>query len=277
MATIDLGKIKQVFRGTYNNATAYVPDDLVTFTDNNITSTYICTTASTGNNPSSGGTAHANWAYIAKGVTDPIPSQSGQSGKFLKTNGSSLSFDTVSQPIRSVHSKRDGGRHTVNTVHAGNTWSSMTSYSQLETTITPVDANSKFHITGMLHFHHDSDYAGTIVITFTHGGTERAVVADSHGTIKRTLKGEHGNNASTDMQGALPIDLIVEPNTTNQIVFKVRMATFASGNPWYLNRTRGNSTDTSDGGDVMTSWTITELDGSLVTVSNNSSVQSAQT
>ena len=33
MATIDLGKIKQVFRGTYNNSTAYVPDDLVVFTD----------------------------------------------------------------------------------------------------------------------------------------------------------------------------------------------------------------------------------------------------
>ena len=99
MATIDLGKIKQVFRGTYNNATAYVPDDLVVFTDTNITSTYICTTASTGNNPSSGGTAHANWAYIAKGVVDPIPSQSGNSGKFLKTNGSALSFDTVSAGI----------------------------------------------------------------------------------------------------------------------------------------------------------------------------------
>ena len=51
MATIDLGKIKQVFRGTYNNATAYVPDDLVVFTDGSVTSTYICTTASTGNNP----------------------------------------------------------------------------------------------------------------------------------------------------------------------------------------------------------------------------------
>jgi len=92
MATIDLGKIKQVFRGTYNNATAYAVDDLVVFTDTNITSTYICTTASTGNNPSSGGTAHANWAYIAKGVTDPIPTQSGQTGKFLTTNGSALSF-----------------------------------------------------------------------------------------------------------------------------------------------------------------------------------------
>ena len=71
MATIDLGKIKQVFRGTYNNATAYVPDDLVVFTDGSVTSTYICTTASTGNNPSSGGTAHANWAYVAKGVANP--------------------------------------------------------------------------------------------------------------------------------------------------------------------------------------------------------------
>ena len=95
MATIDLGKIKQVFRGTYNNATAYVPDDLVVFTDTGVTSTYICTTATTGNNPSSGGTAHANWAYVAKGVTDPIPSQSGNSGKFLKTNGSALSFATA--------------------------------------------------------------------------------------------------------------------------------------------------------------------------------------
>ena len=93
MATIDLGRIKQVFRGTYNNATAYAVDDLVVFTDTGITSTYICTTATTGNNPSSGGTAHANWAYLAKGVVDPIPSQSGNAGKFLKTNGSSLSFD----------------------------------------------------------------------------------------------------------------------------------------------------------------------------------------
>ena len=76
MATIDLGKIKQVFRGTYNNATAYAVDDLVVFTDGSVTSTYICTTASTGNNPSSGGTAHANWAFVAKGqATSPTTTQ----------------------------------------------------------------------------------------------------------------------------------------------------------------------------------------------------------
>ena len=94
MATIDLGKIKQVWRGTYNNGTAYTVDDLVEYTDSGITSTYICVANSTGNAPSSSGTAHASWNYVAKGVADPIPSQSGNSGKVLKTDGSSVSWGT---------------------------------------------------------------------------------------------------------------------------------------------------------------------------------------
>ena len=106
MATIDLGKIKQVWRGTYNNSTAYVVDDLVSYTDSNITSTYICVANSTGNAPSSSGTAHASWNYVAKGVADPIPSQSGQSGKFLKTDGSALSFGTVSSKIIDIKTVR---------------------------------------------------------------------------------------------------------------------------------------------------------------------------
>ena len=70
MATIDLGKIKFVFRGTYNASTAYTPDDLVAYTDNGILSTYICTANTTGNAPSSSGTAHGSWAYAAKGQTN---------------------------------------------------------------------------------------------------------------------------------------------------------------------------------------------------------------
>ena len=97
MATIDLGKIKQVFRGTYNNATAYTVDDLVSFTDTvgglQNTSTYIAVANTTGNAPASGGTIHASWNLVAQGVPDRLPSQSGNSGKFLKTDGSALSFD----------------------------------------------------------------------------------------------------------------------------------------------------------------------------------------
>jgi len=140
MATVDLGKIKQVFRGTYNNATAYVPDDLVVFTDTGITSTYICTTASTGNNPSSGGTAHANWAYLAKGVADPIPSQSGQSGKFLTTNGSALSFaEAGAGKLLKIHDAVTTTSTLVTTPSRGDT--------TLAITFTPQALGSTFYIT----------------------------------------------------------------------------------------------------------------------------------
>ena len=96
MATIDLGKIKQVWRGTYNNSTAYTVDDVVEYTDSGVLSSYICVANSTGNAPSSGGTAHASWNYLAKGGTT-LPSQSGNANKFLKTDGSStLSWVTPS-------------------------------------------------------------------------------------------------------------------------------------------------------------------------------------
>ena len=68
MATIDLGKIKIVWRGTYAGGTAYTVDDAVEHTDSGITSSFICTTASTGNAPSTGGSVHGSWAYLAKGA-----------------------------------------------------------------------------------------------------------------------------------------------------------------------------------------------------------------
>ena len=71
MATIDLGKIKQVWRGTYSSSNTYAVDDLVAYTDSGITSTYIAIAASSNSNqqvPSTSGTATANyWEYVAKG------------------------------------------------------------------------------------------------------------------------------------------------------------------------------------------------------------------
>ncbi len=99
MATIDLGKIKFVNRGTYNNGTAYVADDVVQYTDTvgglQNTSSYIATASTTGNAPASGGTVHGSWQVLAQGAPDRLPSQSGQSGKFLTTNGSALSFGSI--------------------------------------------------------------------------------------------------------------------------------------------------------------------------------------
>jgi len=104
MATIDLGKIKLKWRGTYAGGTAYVPDDVVEYTDGSVTSSYICVTASTGNAPSSGGSAHSSWNYMAKGqASSPTTTQGdiivrgasadgrlaiGAAGKVLKVNSS---------------------------------------------------------------------------------------------------------------------------------------------------------------------------------------------
>lgn len=58
MATINLGRIKPVFQGAYNNSTAYVVDDIVTFGGES----FICILASTGN-----ATSNATyWSKIAK-------------------------------------------------------------------------------------------------------------------------------------------------------------------------------------------------------------------
>ena len=100
MATVNLGRIKPVFRGAYNNSTAYVVDDIVT--DSN--ETFICILASTGN-----ATSNATyWTKLAaKGadgtdVGTTLTTQgdilyrdgsglqrlgAGTSGQFLKTQG----------------------------------------------------------------------------------------------------------------------------------------------------------------------------------------------
>ena len=215
MATIDLGKIKQVFRGTYNNATAYVPDDLVVFTDTGITSTYICTTASTGNNPSSGGTAHANWAYIAKGVTDPIPSQSGNAGKVLKTDGSSLSFGIGAGIVQVVTTKKTDIFSTTST--------SIVDVTGFSATITPSSSSHKVLV--LVHIGH---FVGddSMSIHLTLGDNSAILVGDAVSGKQPVSAGAYsgGNSIGTGWYGSRGVPLMVlhEPNTTNATTYKIR-------------------------------------------------------
>ena len=112
MATIDLGKIKFNWRGTYAGGTAYVPDDVVYYVDGSVGSSYMCVANTTGNAPSSGGTLHASWEYLAKGQSSsPTTTQGdiivrgasadgrlaiGSAGQALKVNssGNGLEYGT---------------------------------------------------------------------------------------------------------------------------------------------------------------------------------------
>ena len=121
MATIDLGKIKQVWRGTYNASFNYVPDDVVYYMDGSVGSSYICIANTTGNAPSSGGSLHASWNYLAKGqATSPTTTQGdlivrgasadqrlaiGSAGQALKVNssGNGLEYGSAAV-IKKIHS-----------------------------------------------------------------------------------------------------------------------------------------------------------------------------
>lgn len=84
MATVNLGRIKPVFRGAYNNSTAYVVDDIVT----SGSETFICIQASTGNAT----TSATHWTKLAaKGVdgTDVGATLTTQ-GDILYRDGSGL-------------------------------------------------------------------------------------------------------------------------------------------------------------------------------------------
>jgi len=226
MATIDLGKIKQVFRGTYNNATAYVPDDLVVFTDTGITSTYICTTASTGNNPSSGGTAHANWAYLAKGVADPIPSQSGQSGKFLTTNGSALSFGDVSAGITMadqwrVHSNFNSSStsHLINSNWERND----THFAQIGTGMTQSSGVFTFPQTGIYLIMFQLNCQGS---NMQYMGAYCEVSPDNGSSYYRRAE-NYDSGGQTGYFGSTNYQLIVD--VTNASLFKIRFRVASSG------------------------------------------------
>ena len=124
MATLNLGRIKPVFRGAYNNGTAYVVDDIVTSGG----SSYICIQASTGNAVSNA----TYWTQMAAGGTDvgtTLTTQgdilyrdgsglqrlaAGTSGQVLQTGGSGAnpSWGTVSSDFVKIHDSNLSGAST---------------------------------------------------------------------------------------------------------------------------------------------------------------------
>ena len=168
MATVNLGKIKLKWRGTYAGGTAYTPDDVVYYVDGSVGSSYICVAATTGNAPSSGGTAHANWNYLAKGqATSPTTTQGdiivrgasadgrlaiGSAGQALKVNssGNGLEYGTGMDTQRVagawVNFNADGTASARDSYNV----SSMTDHGQGQQTVnfTTACANTNYCVVG---------------------------------------------------------------------------------------------------------------------------------
>ena len=105
MATVNLGKIKLKWRGTWSSGGNYAIDDVVEYADGSVTSSFIAVAASSNQAPSSSGTVNTSyWNLLAKGqATSPTTTQGdiivrgssaderlaiGTAGKVLKVNSS---------------------------------------------------------------------------------------------------------------------------------------------------------------------------------------------
>ena len=238
MATIDLGKIKFNWRGTYAGGTAYVPDDVVAYTDGSVTSSYMCVAATTGNAPSSGGTAHASWNFLAKGqATSPTTTQGdlivrgasaderlaiGAAGKALKVNSSAngLEYGTAGRILQVVQVVK-------NDVFSTSTTGSYVDVTGLTINITPIKANSNILVMAVIGAFTSSDVA-TIALT-TGDGT--AIIQGTGGDSVSLGSYAGGSSNGEAYYGNNPAS-----------VFKLHDPTYSLGSAiTYKCRLKGNS------------------------------------
>ena len=222
MATINLGRVKPVFRGAYNNSTAYVVDDIVTSSDE----TFICIAASTGN-----ATSNATyWTKLAaKGtngtdgtdVGTVITTQgdilyrdgsglarlaAGTSGQFLKTQGSGANpvWGTVVAGLVQVVQNYTT---SVTNSSTANTWIAT----NLSVDITPTSSSNKILILAN----------GTIDTQTSGRQVYASIFRDSTnlGATNQGLAHNYGDSARIICPyGMMWLD---NPSSTSQITYKV--------------------------------------------------------
>ena len=250
MATVNLGRIKPVFRGAYAGRTAYVVDDIVTHGDE----TFICIQAGTGN-----ATSNASyWTKLAaKGadgtnVATTLTTQgdilyrdgsglqrlgAGTSGYFLKTQG------TGANP---VWAESSGGVIQTKFFETGVAFtqsnSSFTNLGSFAVTITPTSASNKILV--MVSIGAIDSAGNTSSFRFTRNDTDVGI-GDVNGNRQRTSFTIQGTSyTATNHPYGLMHSFIDTPNSTSALTYKIKCATEA-GSAVYVNRGRDDGNDGS--------------------------------
>ena len=136
MPTVNLGRVRMKWRGAWAGSTAYAKDDIV----RHGVDTYVATTAHTAHATTFSNDS-ANWELMAQG--SDIPTQSGQSGKALITDGTSLSWGD-SSPIVQVKHLQNTTRTTPTNAGTYLNWGSFTKQE---------GSNTDLIIHGTIHAH----------------------------------------------------------------------------------------------------------------------------
>ena len=262
MATIDLGKIKFNWRGTYAGGTAYVPDDVVYYMDGSVGSSYMCVANTTGNAPSSGGTLHASWDYLAKGqATSPTTTQGdlivrgasaderlaiGTAGKALKVNASAngLEYGTAGRILQLVTNEKSD----VVSISGQNNGSTFGDVTGINVTITPTVASSKILVQFCLgKVGHSSNSTGVRFTRSVAGGSATVIKVNTNlGSRKAVSSNILGSNLiNSGHAQAFNYKFVDTPSYSvgQAIVYQMQILTEASTN-FYVNRT---GDDTNNG------------------------------
>jgi len=254
MATIDLGKIKFNWRGTYAGGTAYVPDDVVYYMDGSVGSSYMCVANTTGNAPSSGGTLHASWEYLAKGqAVSPTTTQGdlivrgasaderlaiGAAGKALKVNssGNGLEYGNGGGLIQT----RFKSITTATTISTATAFVTPAGFTH---TITPTDASSHILITFNICYASRQQYGGAR-ITRTVGGSTTVVpnsIGNSAGSRATSTDGNNYGIQNDDHSQIMHhIFLIDTPNTTNEVTYALTQNSYNGTYQFCYNRSHND-------------------------------------
>jgi hypothetical protein len=267
MATVNLGRIKPVFRGAYNNSTAYVIDDIVTSGNE----TFIAIAATQGNAT----TDASKWTKLAAkgadgtdvgailankeiafktnaGAVDGIPI--GTAGQALKVNSGATGYEFGTA----------GGVLQVKTANSTATHSFGSSggmISGVAVSITPSSASNKILVmaqatgsssgttTGNVQLRRATGSSVATSDTVIGGGASSGSRSQAIGWMGTYYQHWNGTN--------LGFHFLDAPNTTSQITYGLMMGSH-DGGTYYIGRTERDS-DNSDHGRFPTNLTLMEI------------------
>lgn len=270
MATTNIGKIKQIFKGNYSSGTSYLPDDIVTY----VSETYICILASTANLPTNAtywakiinkGTdgTNANPLNVASTVQGDVYFNSGGVISRLAPSTSGFLFKSNGAAANPSYSSLSGGQVQTTSFVTRTTQGGFVATSPLQVTgmnvsITPTSASSKILIlvsfcgeTGWSQW--DSAYtlfrtiSGSVVnLAASKGGSQGSFAYGFTGSYDSYT----GDNASSTPGGTF-FSHIDQPNTTSAVTYAFGAA---GAGTLYINRCVDDGSET--GGSRITAIEI---------------------
>ena len=272
MATLNLGRIKPVFQGAYNNSTAYVVDDIVTFGNE----TFICILASTGN-----ATSNATyWTKLAAKGTDgtDVGTTLTTQGDILYRDGSGLQrlgagtsgnvLTTKGSGQNPVWEAASGGKvlQYVNTHIDGSYSCNSNTYADFsglpEFSITPSATSSKILLMSTWSLS-TSNWNILKFQTKTGSGSYGDFLLSTGGSgsqLESHFSGAKYNDSDSNTSQSCSCTLLHSPNTTQQVSYKLQACTH-DPNVIYINRTVGDHSSYQECGHRISNVMLMELEG----------------